>query len=252
MSHPKVIFWPNVENNVATIAPLQVVGDDLTVQINSNQPNMPNVPVNNSGVYIYQDMLRTVSITSPNDLSAISFFIMGLSSPLDENGNPVLSTVELDTETILVGPNNGTVLTTRVYQQIYSITTDIATGTDQVSVGFGSGGITAYTFLNLNSSAPQAVQLQGQVVNGNDNFNYQFYASMTKPEIINTNYGTVTPFPQPIPAFPVGTLNTNVNIQVPLVGPQAIIWAQISDATNPASDSVTSFYFTIIEQGITR
>lgn len=253
MSQPQVIFWPDAAFNRATIAPLQEVGADLTVKINSNLPNMPNVPVNNSGVYVYDNMLRTVAITSANDVSAVNFFITGLSSPIDGDGNPTLSVVELFTETI-AGPNADTVETVRIYQRIDSITTSVAIAPDQISVGFGIRGITKYIFLNLNNSAPLWAGYQGQPINATANFDYQFFASMTKPETIDTVSGKITPFPASIPAFPVfpalqhdtNSVASSINTQVSM---PVIVWASIHDR-EVLPGPLASFYFTVVQQGL--
>jgi len=252
MSQASVIFWPDTASNEATIAPLQVVGDDHIIKITSNLPNMPNVPVNNSGIYVYDHMLRTVRLTSVANLSGINISITGLSSPIDVDGNPLLSVMELFTETI-PGPNAGSVETARIYQQINAITTDADTGVDEISVGFGVRGITAYIFLNLNSSAPMWAGYQGQPIDATINFDYQFYASMTKPETVNTIYGNIMPFPQQLPAFALlgavqhnnNSVTTNINTQVQL---PVIVWATIND-TSVLPNS--SFYFTVVQQGLT-
>jgi len=258
MSITSQIFWPSFNDNVATIAPLQTVGADLTVKIRSNQPNQPNVSVNDSGVYYYNSMLRTVSINSVHNWAATNFFITGLSAPVDGNGNPS-ETLSVFTETI-PGPNPAPSETARVYARIDSITTSTPIPDPfPISVGFGTHGITAYTFLNMDVSPPQHWAFQGQPINAAAGFRYTFYGSLTVPEIINTQYGNLTPFPHPIPSFPLlaapasvlNTLISNLSGQANLsLYPFIRLgWANINDS---GGDGNASFYYTFYQQGIAR
>lgn len=253
MSLHSVKFWPSANDNLATIAPLQVVGADLTVKIASNLPNMPNVSVNNSGVYQYKDMIRTISITSASNLAAINFTITGLASVQDTVGNP-LNCIQVISE-VVAGPNASTVQSVNLYSRIDSITTSVPTGAGQVSVGFGKKGITDYSFPNLNTSPPQHWAIQGQPVDATVTFNYQFYLSQTFPEVINDQQGNVTPYPAYIPGF---SLTGSASHADPSYFPTAgtgigiarMVWTNIDDSG--AGNGNAKFYQTFIQQGITR
>ena len=259
MSQPNVIYWPSTIANATTIAPLQIVGADLTVKIASNLPYPQHTSDNTSGIYVYDKMIRNVSLTSASDLSAVNFSITGLSSPIDATGNPTLSIMEMHTE-VIAGPNTNTVYTARIYSQITSITTNAPTGADLVSVGFGERGITAYVFLSSGSSSPQHFSFQGQPINATANFDYEFFSSVTRPETIDYNYGKLTPFPAPIPAFSMmqgAGIQHNTNFVMNNLGglpcaPCSILWAMINDreAYEAAPIPDASFYFTVLQQGI--
>jgi hypothetical protein len=254
VSHASVIYWPSVVGNLATIANLQSV-----TQSNGATPaGYPLVlnatgGLNQNGRYYYNNMIRKISLTSVNNLSGISFVITGIGSPVGTNGNP-LATLSVVSET-MAGPNNATVNSVNLYSAIDSIVPmSVIVAPNQVSAGFGPSGITAYTFLNTNSSSPQHWSLQGQLLNVTT-MTYTFYASLTKPESVNYQYGNLRSFPVQIPAFPVGTAQTTGNYLVSNVNGlnnniANIVWANINSTATTVNDS-TSFYFTCIQQGIT-
>lgn len=267
MSHPTVIYWPSYGSSEGAIAPSQEVIDDgngnFIVRIISNQPNMPNVPVNNSGIYYMQSMIRKIIFNTNGNLTGVNITIKGLSCPVDTEGNPTETLTEF-TETI-AGPNIGVwVETLRIYSRVDSITLSAATGVGiTLSAGLGRSGITAYVYLNLNNAPPQHWTLQGALSNDNPQFAYGFYMSLTRPETINYNQGNLIPYPYTIPTFLVGEgitdgssyLVSNFNNTV-IGGPKTqcspvanIVWASIEDASGDPKDS-SDFYFTYVQQGI--
>lgn len=271
MSISSHIFWPDAASNEATIAPLQSVGADLTVKIQSNQPNMPNVPVNNSGIYYYNSMLRTISFNSASDLQAmgVRFTVTGLSAPVDGDGNPT-ETLSVFTEGPINAPNPDPTFSARVYARIDSIKTSVPIPDPfQVSVGFGTKGITSYIFLNMDVSPPQHWAIQGQPSDASAALAYDFYGSLSVPETINTLYGNLTPFPtvipQHIPSFPLTALAIDTDILIsntsnfynsstfPFPSMVRMLWANVNDGSNTALvASTSSLYFTFYQQGIAR
>ncbi len=247
---PQVIYWPSFISGIAQIAPLQAVGADHVVKIRSNLPFMPNVPANNSGIFKYPSMIRTVALASLSNLSAINFTITGLASLPDANGNP-LNCLQVISETI-AGPNIDTVESINLYSRIDSIVASTDTAGDEVSVGFGSKGIIAYIFLNLNSPPPQHWAIQGQPITALPAFTYEFYGTLTEPEVINDQQGNVAPFPAFIPAFSVNGPHNNQPSYAAILGPSNVgllrmVWTKIDDS---AGDGNASFYQTFIQQGI--
>lgn len=270
MSHSTVIYWPSYSESQEAIAPSQEVIDDgngnFIVRIISNQPNMPNVPVNNSGIYYMQSMLRTLSFESSGNLSGLQITIKGLSCDVDNEGNPTETLTEI-TE-IITGPtagSGGRVSTNRLYARVDSITLSAATGIGvTLSAGLGRSGITAYVYLNLNNAPPQHWTLQGAPYGNSTDFKYAFYMSLTKPETINYNQGNLIPYPRAIPAFMVGEEVTDgekyliSNLTNHVDGNQtsacsaiaSIVWASIEDNTADPKSASTEFYFTCVQQGI--
>jgi hypothetical protein len=277
MSHPTIIYWPSYRASFQEIARAQTVADNgngnFKVQITSNQPNMPNVPVNNSGVYYMPSMLRTLSFGSEGgDLSALQITIKGLSCAYDAGatGNPI--EVLTDSEETIQGPtigSGGRVFTGRLYARVDSITLSAGTGVNEITVGLGRAGITAYIYLNLNNAPPQHWTLQGAPSDpGNVQFFYGFYMSLTRPETIDYNKGNLIPYMfNYIPAFLIGAeqsggnylvsnfdnqvLSTNDPQNFNRCSPIAnIVWAAILDNTTDPETANTAFYFTCVQQGI--
>jgi hypothetical protein len=257
-----------VNENLEIIAPLQNVGANLTLKIHSNQPNMPNVSVNNSGVYYYDSMIRSVSLTSSADLSGINFTITGLGTPIDgtstvvgPNGSNPTQVLSVISETI-AGPSPGagepvlgTTQTANIYARIDSITTNAPVPFPGVSVGFGSFGITAYIFLNLNvpGGFGQAFAIQGNPTPITEpEFVYAFWGSLTAPESINNLYGNLIPYPQPIPAWQfAGSFNNNngYGSSVNDFNIFKIIWTNVNDT---AGDGNGGLYVDFVQVGITQ
>lgn len=250
MTNPRTYHWPSVASNVATIASLQTVAANAQVVINSNLPYAQTVPVSNSGIYLYTDMLRTVSFTSTANISGVTFTINGLSTAVDGNGNPTGQLVNT-TET-RTGPNANTVQTTRLYSQINSITTgNPGTGANTVSVGFGYNGITSYMVLNTNSHSPQQWTALAQPLNAAATFDWTIFASVTRNIVypISPSDPVFATAPLP-PLFPIqiGTGN-NTGSSFPQTEVMSMLWATIG-TTNAGVNGNSEFYFTVLQQGI--
>jgi hypothetical protein len=133
MAQPKVYNWIAADN--AAIALLQTAAAAATVTLNGT------LSVSTSPVVVLAGMVRKLSLTSANNLSAVTFTITGTA-----NGRSV-------TETIF-GPNATTIQTVNYYDSVISITSNAAF--TALSVGIGQTGFTAWyshdydrTVLNL-------------------------------------------------------------------------------------------------------
>ncbi len=242
MSYPIVIPWLPSTTNKATIAPVQTLAAAGSLKLSPNNSGLSN------SNYVYDRVIRSVSLTSVNNLSGVSFTITGIGSPVDENGNPtqVLSQVS----EVLAGPNANTVQSVNIYSQIISITTNAAAAA--VSAGFGTSGITDYVFLDYNRYIFQAsVQLQFTVLPAATTLQATVYQSLSRPEYLNNPNVPQGQFTQtaPIPAFEVAANLTNaVGNQIgSLQAPVAITWANMSVTGAPGTDSLI---FTVEQQGI--
>lgn len=241
MSQPIIIPWLPVDNTL--IAPLQTLAAAGNLSLNSKVPGQPQGP------FIYDRVIRDISITSANDLSAVHFTITGIGSPVDADINPT-QVLGLISETI-IGPNAGTVDSGNIYSQIISITTDAPV--NAVSVGSGPNGITDYVFLDYNRTMFQtSVQLQ---FNPRTTSTVTVFQSLTKPQTIDINAGNLINV-QPIvgnlainsSAYPVSVALTGASTKQLgiLQSPVALTWAAVNAST---TDSII---FTVLQQGISR
>lgn len=240
MSQPVVVYWAPAVGNEAAIASLQTLAGAGSLTLNSNQPNSP-VSVN--GPYVYDKVIRTVSLTSADETSPSIFTITGLGSAVDGSGNPT-GPFAATTEDV-PGPDMDTVYSTKIWKRIDSITVDSAV--TNVSAGFGSTGITEYIFMDYNKIDWHAACQMQLLTSGGGVLTYTVYQSLTKPETPNPA-GYLDPWPAIIPGFAVAAgvtaATTNQIVQLPF--PVTIVWARIADNALAAD----SAYFTVLQQGI--
>jgi hypothetical protein len=243
MSYPIVIPWLPSTTNKATIAPIQSLAAAGSLALSPN-----NSALSNSN-YVYDRVIRSVSLTSTNNLSGVQFTIRGIGSPVDGvSGNP---TQVLGNYAVTInGPNNNTIATTAIFSQISSITTNGAAAA--VSAGFGISGITDYVFLDYNRYMFQtSVQLHFNALPLATSLQATVYQSLSKPEYLNNPNVDMGQFTQtaPIPGFAVSANLTNAttNQLGSLQAPVAITWANMSVTGAPGTDSLI---FTVEQQGI--
>lgn len=248
MSSPIIIPWLPTAGNQAAIAPLQdVAAPGGNLQLVSGNASLPQGP------YIYDRVVRQLSLTSANNLSAAAFTITGIGSPQDGAGNPtqVLGPIS---EVILAGPDVDTIISVNIYSQIISISVNMAV--NGISAGFGNEGITDYVFLDYNRSRFQtSVQLQflnrtTMVADVNQ--------SLNKPEYPNINFGNLNKF-APLPIFgvmatfsgstisaaPTAMNAVTTNTLGILQSPVTLTWATVR-GTFDVNDSL---FFTVLQQG---
>lgn len=266
MSHPTTLNWLPVAGNLAAIAPLQSLTAAGPVDINSNLPFMPNVPVNTSGIYEFNKVARSVSITSANNNAGVVFTITGFGYAITPVGVPpfadfTISSIYQPITTTITGVNNNTVQNLGfVFKKITSITASAAF--TNISVGFGSYGITDYIFTDYNrhywNLSVGAYNPIGNTIS------YTFYGSLIKPEEPNSYFGNLDVFPYilpanklPLPGAGAYPLTTSVTV-IPVTNPYSVIWATIVDGTvvSPAPSIIAapggktnSLYITTVQQG---
>lgn len=242
MSALTTIYWPPSQGHTEAIAPDQNVSAGHPFILNASVTGQP------FGPYIFDRVMRQVAILSLGDTSGVQFTISGIGSPVDNQGNPtqVLGPV---TEQIqgptLVQPYVGS---SNIYAQVTSV---VPNGNIQnVSLGFGSIGITDYVFLDYNRAFSQT-SVQIQVIQQQDN-TVTIYQSLTKPQTPNQVFGNWINMSQPIPAFVVTNLSKlTANNFAALPSPVSLTWATINLA-NPAVPALSTdaFFFTVLQQGI--
>lgn len=262
MSAPQLFYWPNVKDNKAAIAPLQSVGDNMIMRLTSNLPNMPSTPGNTSTIWQYNQIIRSVSFTSEDNLAGMEIIVTGLSAPVETDGQPS-GPFEVFSETIDAGPNADTVQTTRIYKRVDQIRTTAPTGINQLSAGYGSFGMFPYIFLNLNQSAPQHWSFSTQSFGAieDDPVTYDPFVSLNKPDIINTQFGNLTPMRYPLSAFPLsegGSVPATINFRYSNLDFFAntsfatMFWVLVEMGDTPVWDNETELYLTFVQQGIAQ
>lgn len=253
MSHPNVVYWPHVFSATAALANTAVIA--AAQNINANQyanyggkltlNSNPTLESNPNGPYIYDGVIRTVSLTATGN-PAVTFTVNGTGATVDGNGNPTGNLGPISEAGL--APNATTVHTTHIFKTVTSIVASGAmTGGTTVSAGFGSSGIAGPIFMDTNRSAWYAA-VQGAVVN-RTTLTYSVYGSLTKPETPST-VGNLLVYPYPVPAFqdmltnPINAATANQLEQINF--PVAMIWATV--AANTTNDE--DFVFTVVQQGL--
>lgn len=238
MSIPVIIRWfPSTGNEQAIAAAQTTTANNQSLVLKSSVASLPQGP------YIYDRVIRKISILRDNTEGVATATITGIGSPVDPaTGNPtqVLGLISEDLETTI----NDFVESINIYSQIISITIDNPINSPTaIKVGFGDSGITDYVFLDYNRKIFQT-SVQLQFLN-HATSSVTVYQSLTKPQVPNSD-GNLTNY-QPIPAFPVSSdLTDAVNNQIgTLLSPVALTWANVQ-VTN--DDSII---FTVLQQGIT-
>jgi hypothetical protein len=255
MSQAWIIKWEPSEGNLEKIASIQTLTAAGNLVLNINNPPNANVFPNNpetypfnespNGFYTYDQVARTVSLTSVDDNSTVLFTIRGYGSAVDADGNPVGLLNQLVIETIF-GPSGGTVYSDYIYTTIESIRA-LAPATN-ISAGFGSSGITNFIFPDYDRRGWYA-SCSAQVINPGG-LTYSGFLSLNKPSYPGPQ-GILIPFVGgEIPAFPIATAMTGAaNNQIAQLNyPIATIWFRIS--ANTPDHVGESAVFTVLQQGI--
>lgn len=160
------LTWPIVDKSA--VCALQDVGTAGPIVLNGtlNDPSITPPQVS----FINSNLIRSVSISSDNNLSARTFTITGF-----QNNAPVEDTI--------VGPNNNTVYGTKNFDVITSVNVDGAvTG---VSIGTGSTG---YLPLFVVNTGTTTINYSMSVIfppTVSTNINYSVYQTLDQ---INTNF----------------------------------------------------------------
>jgi hypothetical protein len=269
MSAPSVYYWaPSIvgglNNGIALNQGPIAVGDNLV--LNANTPYgtfsyINTLTPNTSTSGVSSDIIRSISITSPDDNTGVTFVISGIGAPVDGSGNPIQIVGPITEQ--LVGPNNGTATSVNIYTIIYSITVTptnplLPVPATNTSVGYGPNGITDYKFIdyNRNSAIVYGVTYSLQFIN-TAGLTVNTYGSLNRPQLPNV-YGTLDPFGQingtnaglingaQIVFFPAFNFDANITANLYNANPfgYATFWANVSNTTTD------SLYFTILQQGL--
>ena len=133
MSTYTPLTWPVIDK--AAVCALQDLASAGSLLLNGT---LTNVDTPNQISFIGNNFIRSISITSANNLSAVNFTIIGFQNEA------------FVTETI-VGPNNTTLFGTKYYDIITSVI--VSASVNQVSIGTGDKGYLPLIQLNTVSSS---------------------------------------------------------------------------------------------------
>jgi hypothetical protein len=234
MSKPIVLLWKATSANLATVASMQDLSVAGPMVLNSSVAAFPKGP------YIYENVIRNISLTSPNDNSGVNFTITGIG--IDSFASGVIN--EPITETIS-GPNGNSVFSTKLYQTIYSIVSD--NPFSQVSVGFGDSGLTSPILMDYNRKAWYAAC--SAITFNQASATYNGYMSLEKIETPNPD-GTLNRLLFPNYFFPISTSMTNATdseIQQ-LNFPVSTVFFYVTNASALNIDE--EIRFVVLQQGI--
>ncbi len=215
MAQPSVYEWTAA--NTTAVAALQSLAGAGSLTLNGS---LVPAATPRQGFVQFPKYVRSVSLTSANNLSGVNFTIHGVS----ENGSD-------ETQTI-AGPNANTVETTNVFYEVTAITTNGAAAA--VSAGTGHIGHTFPFLFNYNSPYP-ALGIACDVTNGAGAITYSFTCFLA-----DLGVGNAAPF-HPIAAMTGATTDQIAVLNIP------IMWAEI-DITASTLDA--SLQATFIQQGI--
>lgn len=160
-------YWPKA--SLDAVALLQVGSPDDPVNLNGKLANY----FTNQISFIDAGFSRTISITSANDLSAITFTVSGL-----QNGVPV-------TEDI-TGPNNDTVQGALSFDIITSIFLD-GVAID-FSIGTGSVGYLPIIYFNIQAATPIIDFSIQTLFSTTNSLTYNVYNSIAKIGELGLSY----------------------------------------------------------------
>lgn len=254
MSLISVIKWQPSNGNLATIAPVQALAAAGALFINSTPNNQGANPftesgtilILNGGPYYYDNVARTVSLTSTANLSARTITITG--QGIAPNGGIPINPLNTPISENIAGPNANTIDSVNYYTRIDSITIDGVAA--NISAGFGTAGITNPITMDYDRTGWYA-SCSGQVID-NVSLTYGGYVSLNKLSFPST-VGNLLSFNQVygtgIPGFLITTTATeSTNQLVQINSPVALVWFHI--VANDYNNVNESAIFTLVQQGI--
>lgn len=265
MTRPTVIYWPPSGPTPTTLTGIAAVQDVALgdfVQLKANNPGLStgyfsysNIVVDTLSSSLTTNIIRSIKIKS-TAVGAIRFTITGIGTPVDA-GNPTGLLREI-TEVINGAGGVDTIdESVNIYTQINSIEVTLSAATN-LSVGYGSFGITNYVNIDYNRIATQLNSWSLQFIPNPAVAGLQASVSMSlnKPEIpsqigniiphglINGGGGLV--FGEGVAFIPAFQLQapTPTNARNAEVGAFAVIWATITGGTTD------SMIFTYLQPGM--
>jgi hypothetical protein len=239
MSKTAVFNWPLPA--AAGIAALQTVGAGASMILNGTLNPFLNPVVTLTGIS------RKVSLTSTANLSGVNFTITGTYL-----GKPQVE--------ITGGPNNNTIETAALFHTVSSVTADISTAANTVSIGTGSDGHTNPYMVDTYCKTCEISAHVVMTAGAPGDITYTFKSSsQLMDEDFNVAFGRDTMYnmvsAQALSVIGAhgmlplaGTGNTPPDYNIPCYGNLPINWCWIaitSDLTSPAS-----LIAYIIQQGV--
>ncbi len=190
MGIPVTFTWPAA--SATSVAALQTFGTAGSLSLNGSQsqllrPDSPATYINLNNIF------RTITLTSTNNLSAVNFTVTGLNS----SGSVASETI--------AGPTSNTVSTTGFFQTVTSITFDAAV--TAVSAGTGQTGQTGWFTYDMhcnNANLGISVSISGTI-------NYSVQTTMD-----NLNQTSSPVLFTPITAMTAATTNQTTNFISPI------------------------------------
>lgn len=157
MSRTAVYNW--TAPDASAIALAQTVGAGANMVLNGHLANIPVV----NPIVSFPGVIRTITLTSGANLSGLNFTITGY----------FLGKI---TSEVLAGPNANTVESVNNYESIISISPNLTTGVNTVSVGTGPNGMTIPYKVN-NQCVTCEVSAHVIVTSGQSHISYTFLSS---------------------------------------------------------------------------
>lgn len=262
MTKSSVYYWPpstvdGLTNGIA-LNQSPTVGSQLDLV--ANTPNgvfsyvnvlTPNTTTSGTST----DIIRSISITSPDDNTGITFIISGIGTPINPppgDGNPTGLVYPIIEN--LTGLNANTVTSANIYTVINSITVtltnpDVPAEATNISVGYGPNGIINYIRRDNNRDVASVYgdTYQLHFIN-NDTLVANTYVSLNTPETPNIyggtdSYGLING--TQVSFIPAQIIDQNVNTDIVNSPPFgfSVFWVQISSCT------VDSMFLTILQPG---
>jgi hypothetical protein len=224
--------WPASVGNLDSICPIQNTVGASDLVLNSNEYSSE---YNIAGFYVFDQMWRTVSLTSGiTDNSAISATILGYGTAT--SGTTQTKAPSIISEVVTCPAASSTVNTTNIYKKIIRIT--VSGAVTDLSAGFGPSGMTEFSLMDP-YRAPWEASFQCQIFNRTV-ATYTLYQTLTNPVYTSSEYAD-----EPIPSFALGTPAATANQLVPITSPVTAVYAYIT------SNSGTNEHleFTVLQQG---
>jgi hypothetical protein len=178
MSNPVKIVWLPSAGNSATIASVQTTTGPGNLVLNPNRTNPTDCQ---TSYYEFEQVWRTVSVTSSANNSGVGITITGYGTTA--TAGILQASPSIISETI-AGPNAGTVHGAYIYKKIYSIT--VGGAVTNLSAGFGSSGMTDIVFLNNNRPSWHGA-VQCQALNRSA-LTYGVFRTLETQEYINSGF----------------------------------------------------------------
>lgn len=230
MARPVTFTWPLESTNAFALT--QAVAENVPAVLNGALTTVVPQWNNASAVYVNNRIgyfnpggslngvgSRTVSISSPDDLSANSFTITGTL-----NGNII-------SETIVAGPHANTVFSVNFYDSLISVTSDLPS--TNLTIGTGTTGYTQWYLSNYQSTV-KGLSVQVHVAG---TITYSFQTTLDDVQIITA----------PLTFTPVVNLTAKSDNELGFYDAPA----RYSRIAITASDNTGSLVATFTEQGLT-